>query len=247
MQTDSNSPSPVASTNNNFHVRKLLIPRSQRRTFLLQFTLMTMLGWVVGGIASIALERIILENVPSAFAGVRAISSLVFAVVFAADQSLVLRRYFPGWQWVVATTAGWLIANGVATAWINYISAIAASLNDTPSPELVFIFGFLSTISYIISGIWLGIFQWLVLRRYTNKAWWWNFVPSISFLFISLLIWLLSVIQNFIPEVNRTPVLYWSQQGFTAIILGVVPAIGLCVLKRNSHHEKEGERGKGKG
>ncbi|MBN3950695.1 MAG: hypothetical protein HWQ38_31195 [Nostoc sp. NMS7] len=238
MQTDSNSPDHVASANNEPNPGKFLIPRSQRQRFFIQFTLMTLIGWVVGGVASIALEKIILLSLSTGVAIqpqtwsilVRSLSNVVFAVIFAADQSLILYRYLPGWQWIFATSVGWLIANGVSTAWIKYISTIVSS-----SPKETFILGFLSAIAYIISGIWLGICQWLVLRRYTAGVWWWNFLPSISFLLITILVWLLFVVQNLIPEANRNFILYWSGQLFTAIILGIVPAIGLCTLKINSH------------
>jgi hypothetical protein len=241
MQTDSNSPDYVASANNEPNPGKFLIPRSQRQRFFIQFTLMTLIGWVVGGVASIALEKLILQSSLSiAFQAqtwsilVRSLSNVVFAVIFAADQALIIYRYLPGWQWIFATSVGWLIANGVSTAWINYISSIASSLNEALSPEKTFIFAFLSAIAYIISGIWLGLCQWLVLRRYTVSVWWWNFLPSISFLLISILVWLLFLVQNLMPEANRTSILYWSGQAFTAIILGIIPAIGLCTLKRNS-------------
>ncbi|MDM9581623.1 hypothetical protein [Nostoc sp. GT001] len=238
MQTDSNSPDHLASANNEPNLGKYLIPRSQRQRFFIQFTLMTLIGWVVGGVASIALEKIIFQSLSSNVANqpqtwiilVRSLSNVVFAVIFAADQALVLYRYLPGWQWLFATSVGWLIANGVSTAWINYISTIASS-----SSEDTLIFGFLSAIAYIISGIWLGICQWLVLRRYTADIWWWNFLPSISFFWITILVWLLFIMQNLIPETYRTPILYWSGQGLTAAILGAIPAIGLCTLKRNLH------------
>ncbi|MEH2124336.1 hypothetical protein [Nostoc sp.] len=242
MQTDSNSPDRVASTNNKPHPGKYLIPRSQRQRFFIQFTLMTLIGWVVGGVASIALEKIILQSLSPSVATqpqtwsilVRSLSNVIFAVIFSADQALVLYRYLPGWQWLFATSVGWLIANGVSTAWINYISTIASS-----SSEDTLIFGFLSAIAYIISGIWLGICQWLVLRRYTAGIWWWNFLPSISFFWITILVWLLFIMQNLIPETYRTPILYWSGQGLTAAILGAIPAIGLCTLKRNLHPKTE--------
>ncbi|MEH2196036.1 MAG: hypothetical protein V7K98_25800 [Nostoc sp.] len=240
MQTDSNSPDGVASVNNEPNLVKFLIPRSQRQMFFIQFTLMTLIGWVVGGVASIALEKIILQSFSSSVAIqsqtlsilVRSLSNVIFAVIFAADQSLVLYRYLPGLQWLFATSVGWLIANGVSTAWINYISTLALS-----SPEETFILEFLSAIAYIISGIWLGICQWLVLRRYTADIWWWNFLPSISFFLITILVWLLFIVQNLIPETYRTAILYWSGQGLTAVILGAIPAIGLCTLKRNLHRK----------
>jgi hypothetical protein len=197
---------------------------------------MTVLGWIVGGIASIAIEKIILESLavtaaqqsPIFVTLVRFLSNIIFAVVFAADQALVLYRYLSGWLWILATSLGWLIANTVSTAWIGYISSVALSLNQTLSPEATIIFGLLSTIAYIFSGIWLGICQWLVLRRYTADVWWWNFLPSISFFFISVLIGLLSLVQDLIPEANRT----WIGQGFAAVMLGIIPAISLCTLQK---------------
>jgi hypothetical protein len=162
-------------------------------------------------------------------------TNLIFALIFGADQAIVLRGYLSGWLWLLATCFGWLIANSVSTAWISYISAIAASSNLTLSANQTVILGILSTFLYIFSGIWLGFCQFLVLRRYTTNAWWWTFLPSGSFFFISILIWLLSLVQDFIPEANRTQILYLSGQGFTAVILGVVPAIGLCRLKKSPH------------
>lgn len=241
--TNSQSSSDIASTQNAPNSGRFLIPRSQRRRFCLQFTFMNCLGWVVGGIASLALENILVSLPSSVYQDSHTgqlpsyLSNIVFSLIFATVQALVLRRYLSGWLWLVATTVGWLVAQSVSTAWINYISSLAASLNDSLSLDGMVVLGFMSTLSYIISGVWLGLCQWLVLRRYTTGAWWWNFLPTISFFFISILIWLLSLLQNFIPDAIRASILYWSEQGFTAVILSVVPAIGLCILKSNSHHK----------
>jgi hypothetical protein len=234
MRTDSNNSSHFAPHQNYAEARKFFIPRSQCRRFLIQFTSMTLLGWVVGGIASLALENALNSlDLPVLKTLSTYLGNIVFAIIFAADQALVLRPYLSIWQWMLATSAGWLIANGVAAAWAKYILITASSLNITSSPESIVILGFLSTIAYVMSGTLLGVCQWLVLRRYAAGAWWWNFIPAISFLFISLLIWLLSLLQDFLPVANQTSILYWSGQVFTAVILGVIPAISLCTLKKN--------------
>ncbi|WP_337907089.1 hypothetical protein [Iningainema tapete] len=220
------------------HAQRFLIPRNQRRGFLLKFTLMTILGWVVGGIVSIALEKTILESLPTDgqqqtwYSLGRYFSSVLFALVFAADQALVIRKYISGKLWMLATAFGWLISNSVSTAWINYISYIALSLHKSLSSYEIIGLGLLSTMSYVLSGVWLGICQWLVLRRYVARVWWWNFLPPISFLLISILIWLVSQVQQFIPLSNRVQIVYLTGQGLTALILGVIPAIGLCTLKK---------------
>ena len=239
MQTDSNSPYDRVSTKSVPRQQSFLIPRTLRQRFFIQFTFMTIIGWIVGGIISMLIERTIIEILPPAFLQQQIsytlgkyLSSVVFAVIFGADQAIVLHQYVSGWLWMLATCLGWLICNGVSDAWINSISSIALSLNKTLFPSEIVILGILSTLAYILSGIWLGFFQWLVLRRYTTSAWWWNFLPSISFLSISLLVWLLSLVQEF-PEVHSAQILYLSGQGLTALILGVIPALGLCRLKRN--------------
>ncbi|MGB3651038.1 MAG: hypothetical protein WBA41_07485 [Rivularia sp. (in: cyanobacteria)] len=220
--------------------RTLLIPRSERRGFFLLFTFMTTLGWIGGGIASLALEKILRENIPVDFAQneilwyriAKLIASSLFALIFAADQSIPLSKYISGWSWMLATTIGWLVANTVSTAWIAYISSIAASTNQI-SPQAIIFFGILSTTAYIFSGLWLGLLQWLVLRRYAKGAWWWNFVPSISYFVISISVLLVSLVQNSIPAIHRDITLYMLKQGLTALILAVIPAIAFCRLRKN--------------
>ncbi|MDB9447086.1 hypothetical protein [Anabaena sp. CS-542/02] len=207
------------------HSKNFLIPPLERRKFFLQFTLITICGWFVATIASIALERLILGNFAPAdsFPWVQILSTIIFAVIFAADQALVLGGYISGRLWTVATSAGWLIAHTATMNWVKYIF-----------PQFA-ITGLLSTILYICSGIWLGLCQWLVLRRYAKPAWLWIFLPSVCFLAISLFTGVLSLVRNLMPQIHHTPILYWSEQSFKAIILGVIPALGLCSLKRNSH------------
>ncbi|MBO3458056.1 hypothetical protein G4P69_04910 [Aetokthonos hydrillicola CCALA 1050] len=224
---------------------KFLIPRSQQRKFLIKFTIMTILGWAVGGIASLTLEKTLLHGFSPTvgqqltwYKTERYLSNGLFAVIFAADQAFVMHRYISGWLWALATSIGWLIANGISAAWISHISSMVSTLNKNLSPHEIFFFGILSTCAYIISGIWLGFFQWLILRRYTVGSWWWNFLPSFSFSLISISIGFLSLIQQFIPLVYRDQILYFFGQGLTAVILGVIPGIGLCTLKKNSSNQK---------
>ncbi|MFB2816601.1 hypothetical protein [Umezakia ovalisporum] len=234
MQPKSNSPSDIRANPNS---GKFLIPPSQRRKFFLQFTLMTILGWVVGGITTMGLENSTLGNLlpVDSFHRVKILGNIVFAVVFAADQALVLHRYISGLLWMLATSTGWLVVNSVGIPRVKHISSVVISFHQGESPDLAFMGGLLSTVLYILAVIWLGLCQWLVLRRYAKQLWWWNFLPFLSFTFISIFLCFLSLVKDLIPEVSRTPILYWSEQGFTAIILAIVPAIGLCTLKTNSH------------
>ena len=226
------------------HVKQgnpLLIPRPKRRGFFLLFTFMTMLGWIGGGIASLALEKILRENIPAYFVQnellwyriAKLIATGLFALIFAADQSIPLSKYISGWSWMIATAIGWLVANTVSQAWISYISTIAASTNQI-SPQSAIFLGILPTAAYILSGLWLGILQWLVLRRQVKNSWWWIFVPSISYLLISISIFLISLVKNFIPVIHQDVTLYLVTQGLTALILAAIPAIGFCRLRKTA-------------
>jgi hypothetical protein len=203
---------------------------------------MTTLGWIGGGIASLALEKILRENIPADFAQneilwyriAKLIAISLFALIFAADQSISLSKYISGWSWMFATTIGWLLADTVSTAWIAYISSIATSTNEISSQAIIFL-GILSTAAYIFSGLWLGLLQYLMLRRYVKGALWWIFVPSISCFFISISLLLISLVQNFIPAIHRDITLYLVKQVLTALILAVIPAISFCRLHRKNY------------
>ncbi|HLP89626.1 MAG TPA: hypothetical protein VK184_13670 [Nostocaceae cyanobacterium] len=235
MPTKSHSPDLQAS--------KFLIPPSQRRSLIRQFTLFTLCGWVIGGMVSFWLEKTIIQILPSNFLLdlsttnllAAPINNIVFAVIFAAFPAFVLRRYLSGWLWMLATSIGWLLANSVSAAWINSILAIATSANSSLSSRAILFWGFISTLAYVISAVWLGICQWLVLRLYTKNSGMWIFLPSFTFTCISILIFLLSRLSPLIPNINQEIILYWCQQFFTALILGIIPALGLCNLKRNAN------------
>jgi hypothetical protein len=103
------------------------------------------------------------------------------------------------------------------------------------SLQAAIFFRILPTAAYIFSGLWLGLLQWLVLRKQVKGGWWWIFVPSISYFFISISIFLISLVQNFIPAIHRDVTLFLVTQGLTALILAVIPAIAFCRLQRKNH------------
>ena len=237
MHTESGN--SIRFTANIRRSRKFLIPPRKRRIFFFRFTLMTLLGWIAGGIASLALKRMFVDllpavvNLPHPVLSVWGdyISNLLFALIFGVDQALVVRQYISGRRWMIATTLGWLVATNVSAIWIQYIYFQAASLNQTLSFQQTLLFGFLSTLAYILSGIWLGFFQWLILRQYTARAWKWIFIPTISFFFISVSMFLLAQVRIFIPQLNQNIVRYFSEQILTALMLGIIPGAFLCAFK----------------
>jgi hypothetical protein len=241
MQTDPNNPpqSDVTPTTTEKYTQ-LLIPRDRRRKFFWTFVLMTVVGWVVGGIASLAIEKAVNEQlIPNTSPEIQLlwytwgtyVSLTVFALIFGVDQAITVRQYVSFPWWLLATSFGWLASIKVSNAWAAYINSFGASLNRDLISEERIILSLASTTAFILSGIWMSLCQWAVLRRYTKGCWWWNFINSLAFLLISFLVWLLSLAQDLIPEIYREIVSYLCEQGLTALILGVIPAIGFCRLK----------------
>ncbi|MEM7726913.1 MAG: hypothetical protein AAF208_11165 [Cyanobacteria bacterium P01_A01_bin.45] len=200
---------------------------------------MTFLGWTVGGIASLALEKTFVELLPAIapeyqqnwLIWSKYITPGVFALIFGADQGLVVYKYISGWWWVSATTFGWLISNYVSSVWIEYISNFAISASQGLSASDRLIFAIMTTVAYIFSGVWLGLFQWLVLRRYAIKSWKWIFVPSCSFLSISVCLIIFTQFQYFFPTLSQPKFKYLGEQILTALMLGVIPSIALCTFR----------------
>lgn len=219
-----------------------LIPPPERRRFLLRFAFMTILGWVVGGIATLVLLQTFNERIiPTASQPMQwfwyyswfYVSTAVFSFIFAIDQALVMRKYVSGWLWLLATLLGWLFSQSISHGWVTYIHGLAESLGrDLVTIERI-VFVSLSTIAANVAWTWLGFSQWIVLRKYTKGSWWWIFLHTLSFFVISFLVWLLSLGHDFIPEAYRPQVLFLSEQGFSAAVLAIVPAIAACRLKSN--------------
>jgi hypothetical protein len=129
-----------------------------------------------------------------------------------AAQWLILRQYVPNGLWIVATSVGWGISSVIANAWFETIG------------------GALGNIFYI----WLGLTEWLVLRKYARNAWWWVFVVCVSFYVFRLVNSLL-----FLAVSTRILPLGVSRQVLMSIIVGAVTlapiqAISLCKFRSYS-------------
>lgn len=253
MQAEPNKSSQVSA--NTFEDAKkipslFLIHPSDRRQFFGGFVLMTIIGWVVGGTMTMVLVQIVNQRlIPNANLTMQWIwhyswfyaSTALFALIFAIDQALVMRKHVSGWLWLLATFLGWLFSQSISHSWITYIQTVVLSLDrDLVTVERV-VFTSLSTIAANVAWVWLGFSQWVVLRKYTKNSWWWIFLHTLSFFVISFLVWLLSLGHDFIPEAYRENVLFVSEQIISAAALAIISAIAACRLKsnRSSHNDRK--------
>ena len=108
-----------------------------------------LLGWVVGWRASFM--------VPGGISTL--VLGLMVGLILGFMQWLVLRGYLkrPGW-WIIASALGWAAGFSIGAAITQWLG-----LNDI----------FFGAVVGFVTGTFLGILQWFVLRREVLSAGWW--------------------------------------------------------------------------
>ncbi|HCF28566.1 MAG TPA: hypothetical protein DEV81_15505, partial [Cyanobacteria bacterium UBA11049] len=206
------------STFVNRSLRSFLIPASEQRQFLILFTLITSIGLVLG---IFTVNLLILKSHTFAFfaaiGGIWQIflHNLVIGACLGIAQWSILRKYIPSSLWIVATSVGWAISAVIA---ITCCNPIGGALNG-------------------IFYLWLGVTQWLLLRRYVVNAGWWILVVPFSVYVFRLIaaIVLFAVIQTNLTLLQSFPsAQILIQSIFAAVPLGGIQAISLCILRKKS-------------
>ncbi|HEY9805220.1 MAG TPA: hypothetical protein V6D04_01520 [Candidatus Obscuribacterales bacterium] len=184
----------------------LIVPAA-RPQFILGFTLLTFLGGLVAA-------RITLKLLPelgtSGSGGLAQVENWVGLILTGAAiglaQGFMLRRYVSSWQWIVATSVGWLVSGAVALSLLE-------SLGEFVS---------------ILAFVWLGFAQWLVLRQVAKPAWFWILLPSVASLGSFVLSPLFNALAGTVGELGTFLLLAINQFA----VLGAVEGIGLCTLRQ---------------
>jgi hypothetical protein len=96
---------------------------------------------------------------------VGAIEGVIGGTIVGLVQTLVLSQWFPRtWLWILVNAIAWGLLGGSDFGTIGWY----APASDVLSIRLTYgvVFGSLC-------GLWLGIWQWIVLRKYLADAWRW--------------------------------------------------------------------------
>ncbi|MDM9385035.1 protein kinase [Chlorogloeopsis sp. ULAP01] len=132
--------------------------------FLLKWILATTVGVVMGAVVGLVVGAAV-GNVNAGNTVAAAIAGTFVGIM----QWLVLRRqiYQAGW-WVLATAVGFAVFGAVANALIGAVfGAVFNALIDAMAGAVL--------------GIFVGIMQWLVLRRQIYQAGWWVLATAVGF------------------------------------------------------------------
>jgi hypothetical protein len=235
----------------------LLIPRSERRRFLISFTGLTIAGFAVGWILTIVvgqvIDRFVLSGATrqalpgSVFKEVSI--GLLFGATLGTAQWFELRRHVESSHlWIVANSVGYvttsrtlllILLSQIPSSALEQIPAyifslLPASINHSPAGFIpLIVLAFLVMSSW--AGIVIGTLQWLVLRRSLQSVWWWVFTMIASSTIASILGLISMIAARFVPSASVFEVLRnlaivtFAIQGTAH---GVIQSVSLCACRR---------------
>lgn len=180
----------------------------------------------VGAVASWVMAGMVGSFVALAMLGVMVLAGMVEGAVLGFAQWLALRRYIQSMaqrEWVLATA----LAAGVAWA----LGMLPSTLGDlaTINPAVLIGGGILLGAIFVVS---IGFAQWLVLRRYIEKAGWWVLANAVA--------WPMGVAVPFIGLAlvpDGSPVMVWVVVGVMSgflmgVVVGAITGVALVWLLR---------------
>ena len=150
------------------------------------WTLLAALGGIAGGAATLSWAAEVLDrgSVTAGRAGDVAVALALAGIVTGAaaglvgglGEWLVLRRWVQQAGWWIAATAvgraiGWSLA--LTTGWMW--SELIVGSTGTDSAGILGI-----DVGGVVGGSIVGLSQWLVLRRWVARAWWWIAATAVA-------------------------------------------------------------------
>jgi hypothetical protein len=121
----------------------------------------------------------------------------------------------------------WGLSMGTAQGIIlrPYISSKSWILATTLGWAITMSLSGFSLVTFLLAPLVLGVAQWFVVRRYTNYSWLWILIPAISVAPVSI--------------VNEFHLASLGNTILTGIIVGLVPAVSLCLLPKKDRQNQD--------
>jgi hypothetical protein len=118
------------------------------------------LGFPPGGL----LASVLIGRLDDPLEGI--IGGVAAGILIGTAQTLALRRRLPvDPEWVAATAAGLVVGVSLSVALFGSDTSLNATLMRAP-----------------LTGLMIGIAQWLVLRKHVPQAFWW--IPTVAVVYV---------------------------------------------------------------
>jgi hypothetical protein len=202
-----------------------LIKPFDRFKFVIVFILMTSLGYLAAThlIYSQASFDLLRER---NYAQYSVAFGAILGTFWGVTQWLVLRRYIPGWKWILVVGLSTTVTFSIQAVFDMWKDSLVSSpdrlaIQGTPIVLLLVV----SLATSIGSSFLSGYLQWFVISPHVKKARWWILIT----LFATLVFGALSIL-----VVSTPSWLPFNRNVFKATILPATQAIGFCLLKKKS-------------
>lgn len=194
-----------------------------KRNFLLQWTLVTALGWTIGRLMGIVLAVVL-------------VGAIGMSLSFAIDWLERSTGFLMGWIGssvifstigciggaIVGAMQGLVLKEQQADRWVLF-TATGGALGTTLAGTVLWILPvdlavyIGSTVTGLIIGTGIGIMQWLSLRKWVYKARYWVLANAIGWTVAEVLLWAVFWAMG------------WTGSTFNGVVIDIVSYKGLAV------------------
>ncbi|MEL4894223.1 hypothetical protein [Crocosphaera sp. Alani8] len=137
------------------------------------------------------------------------LQAMIGVTIIACFQALVLSRFMPHpWLWILSTFVAWLLMGESSLGLIGWFA---------PRTELTMVRLTTGLMLGGTAGLWIGCWQWFILKSFIHKSYLWIFISSITWSFALSGGWMVggilhSITHLFLGEVIGL-VLVWTLVG----------------------------------
>ncbi|MEM8777316.1 MAG: hypothetical protein AAGF26_00300 [Cyanobacteria bacterium P01_G01_bin.49] len=193
---------------------KLSFSQTKIKSFSVQFY---WLQWAIVTLIGFLLSLVWLEIGEPPDLGT--LQGTVGGTIIGLFQALILSRWFPqAWLWILATLIPWGLMAGSQLGAIGWVA---------PRTELISVRLTTGMILGGITGLWVGLWQWLILRQQFSNSYIWILISGLSWSVGLSLGWLVggllrSVTHLFLGEVVGLAIA-WLLVGLqTGLVLAIL-------------------------
>ncbi len=146
---------------------RLWANRNRNKSLPLQFNYLSWTGvTIIGFLFSLIWVQI--GELPD----LKILQAMIGATIIGFLQALILSRFFAhSWLWILCTLIPWILMAETSLGVVGWFA---------PRTELIMVRLTTGLKLGSIAGIWLGLWQWLVLQSVLSKSYLWIFFSSIS-------------------------------------------------------------------
>lgn len=201
---------------------RLSVNGNRKKLFPLQFNYLSWTGVTLTGFLC-SLVWVEIGEVPD----LNTFQAMIGATIIGCFQALVLSRFFVHtWLWILSTLIAWSLMGGSSFGVMGWFAPRTESIMVRLSTGLM-LGG--------LTGIWIGFWQWFILKPVVSKSYLWILFSGISWSLGLSIGWIIGRILHSITNIFLGEVVGLI---FVWILVGMQTGIALsCLLQKSGRAE----------